>query len=57
MTTPIFNEKCELRAEKISYEINDKLIINKIFFSVTSGAMLFIKGNNGSGKTTLLRIL
>ena len=46
MTTPIFNEKCELRAEKISYEINDKLIINKIFFSVTSGAMLFIKGNN-----------
>ena len=57
MTTPIFNEKCELRAEKISYEINDKLIIKKIFFSITSGAMLFIKGNNGSGKTTLLRIL
>jgi heme exporter protein A len=47
----------ELRADNLSYEINDKLILNSISFSVNSGQILFIEGSNGSGKTTLLRVL
>ncbi len=47
----------ELRADNLSYEINDKLILDGISFSVNSGQILFIEGSNGSGKTTLLRIL
>ena len=47
----------ELRADNLTYEINDKLILDGISFSVNSGQILFIEGSNGSGKTTLLRIL
>lgn len=47
----------ELRADNLTYEINDKLILDGISFSVSSGQILFIEGSNGSGKTTLLRIL
>jgi len=47
----------ELRADNLSYEINDKLILDSISFSVKSGQIFFIEGSNGSGKTTLLRIL
>ena len=57
MTTTISTAISELRADKLSYEINDKLIIDGMSFSVKSGEMLFIEGSNGSGKTTLLRIL
>lgn len=54
------NSSCtvsELRAIDLSYEINDKLILDGISFSVSSGQILFIEGSNGSGKTTLLRVL
>ncbi|MCG8325428.1 MAG: cytochrome c biogenesis heme-transporting ATPase CcmA [Thiotrichales bacterium] len=47
----------ELHAENLSYEINDKLIINNLSLSVKSGEILYIEGSNGSGKTTLLRLL
>ena len=57
MTISISNDISELRADDLSYEINDKLILEEVSFSVKSGEMLFIEGSNGSGKTTLLRIL
>tara|TARA_R110000782_G_scaffold129164_7_gene220759 strand:- start:3392 stop:4033 length:642 start_codon:yes stop_codon:yes gene_type:complete len=57
MNTSISNVPSELSADKLNYEINDKLIINQVSLSVKSGEMLFIEGSNGSGKTTLLRIL
>ncbi len=57
MTVPISTDISELRADTLCYEINDKLIIDGVSFSVKSGEMLFIEGSNGSGKTTLLRIL
>lgn len=57
MITSIPNDISELRADKLSYEINDKLILEGVSVSVKSGEMLFIEGSNGSGKTTLLRIL
>ncbi|MFT5395273.1 MAG: heme exporter protein A [Gammaproteobacteria bacterium] len=57
MSTSISNDISELLADKLYYEINDKLILEGVSFSVKSGEMLFIEGSNGSGKTTLLRIL
>ncbi len=57
MSSTTLSDNNELRADNLIYEINDKLIINGISFSVKSGEMLFIEGSNGSGKTTLLRIL
>ena len=57
MISSPLSDNYELRADNLIYEINDKLIINDISFSVKSGEMLFIEGSNGSGKTTLLRIL
>ena len=57
MNPSVSNENLELRADNLSYEINDKLILQDVNFSVKSGEMLFIEGSNGSGKTTLLRIL
>jgi len=57
MTSITPSDNVEFRADNLSYEINDKLIINDMSFSVKSGEMLFIEGSNGSGKTTLLRLL
>jgi heme exporter protein A len=57
MISTTHSDKYELRSDNLIYEINDKLIINGMSFSVKSGEMLFIEGSNGSGKTTLLRIL
>jgi len=57
MNRPVSPETAELRAENLSYEINDKLILNNLSFVVKSGEVLFVEGGNGSGKTTLIRIL
>ena len=57
MISTTLSDNYELRTDNLIYEINDKLIINGVSFSVKSGEMLFIEGSNGSGKTTLLRIL
>ena len=57
MASPTLGDTSVLNAENLSYEINDKLILEKVSFSVHSGQVLFIEGGNGSGKTTLLRIL
>jgi len=57
MNSPTSGDISELRADNLSYEINDKLILNGMSFSVKSGQMLFVEGSNGSGKTTLLRLL
>ncbi len=57
MISPASDGISELCADNLHYEINDKLILEGVSFSVKSGEMLFIEGSNGSGKTTLLRIL
>lgn len=46
-----------LCATNLSYERNEKLILDTISFSICSGEMLQIQGVNGAGKTTLMRIL
>ncbi len=43
--------------DNICYEINDKLIINKISCNIKSNAIINIKGANGAGKTTLLKLI
>ena len=44
-------------AQKLFYEINDRIIIQDISLQLDAGDILFIEGKNGSGKTTLLRLL
>ncbi len=57
MIFPASGDVSVLSTENLSYEINDKLILQGISFSIQSGQVLFIEGENGSGKTTLLRII
>ncbi|MCG8378193.1 MAG: cytochrome c biogenesis heme-transporting ATPase CcmA [Proteobacteria bacterium] len=57
MIFPASGDASVLSTENLSYEINDKLILQGISFSIQSGQVLFIEGENGSGKTTLLRII
>jgi len=45
------------KLDNICYEINDKLIINKISCNIKSNTITNIKGANGAGKTTLLKLI
>ena len=44
----------ELKIKNLTYSIGDKLILDNITFSVTSGDVVAVVGKNGVGKTTLL---
>ena len=44
----------ELKIKNLTYSIGDKLILDNITFSVTSGNVVAVVGKNGVGKTTLL---
>jgi len=46
-----------IEADKISYAISDKRIIQNFSITIQRGDKIGIVGPNGSGKTTLLRIL
>ena len=46
-----------VRAQNLSYKINDKKLFQGISFELLKGKALHIQGENGSGKTTLLRMV
>jgi heme exporter protein A len=46
-----------LTVRGLSYERNNKLLLNQLTFEATSGEALHILGPNGVGKTSLLQIL
>ncbi len=46
-----------LRAENLSCIRQDRLIFQKLSFSVEPGSVLWIKGKNGAGKSSLLRMI
>ncbi|MEP3248321.1 MAG: heme ABC exporter ATP-binding protein CcmA [Sneathiella sp.] len=46
-----------LHAENLSCIRQDRLIFDKLTFSVAPGSVLWIKGKNGAGKSSLLRIV
>ena len=46
-----------IKAENLSYKINEKKLFQNISFEVNANSALHITGSNGSGKTTLLRII
>ena len=45
-----------VKAQNLSYKINDKKLFQGISFELLKGKALHIQGENGSGKTTLLRM-
>jgi heme exporter protein A len=46
-----------LRAEQISCFRGDRLVLDRVSFSVPAGGALLLIGPNGAGKSTLLRVL
>ena len=46
-----------VKAQNLSYKINDKKLFQSISFELLKGKALHIQGENGSGKTTLLRMV
>lgn len=46
-----------LSAQNLSVIKSDRLLFDKINFSVEQGELLYVKGPNGAGKTSLLRAL
>ena len=47
----------EILFEKVSFKIDDKLILDKVNFSVSPGELVALVGKSGAGKTTILRLL
>ena len=46
-----------VKAQNLSYKINDKKLFQGVSFELLKGKALHIQGENGSGKTTLLRMV
>ena len=46
-----------LTADGLSKKFADKIILDKVSFSINSGARIGLVGKNGTGKTTLFEIL
>ena len=46
-----------VKAQNLSYKINDKKLFQGVSFELFKGKALHIQGENGSGKTTLLRMV
>ena len=47
----------EILFEKVSFKVDDKLILDKVNFSVSPGELVAFVGKSGAGKTTILRLL
>ena len=47
----------EILFEKVSFKVDDKLILDEVNFSVSSGELVAFVGKSGAGKTTILRLL
>jgi heme exporter protein A len=41
----------------LSFDYQDKPLLNKVQFSLAAGQLLHLRGSNGAGKTTLLKLL
>ena len=46
-----------LLGQNISLFRSNRKIFSDINLSLTSGKILFLKGNNGSGKTSLIKVI
>ena len=46
-----------LQLTDIGFEFEDKVLLQKVSFTLHSGALLHLQGRNGAGKTTLLKII
>lgn len=46
-----------LAVSDLSWQVNDKLVLNNLSFSLKAGTMLGVIGPNGAGKSSLLRCL
>ena len=47
----------DIKAKDLSVRFDDKFVLNKLSFTIPSGAFVAIIGPNGSGKSTLLKLL
>ncbi|MBL4942346.1 MAG: ABC transporter ATP-binding protein [Colwellia sp.] len=47
----------QLQVNQLSWQINDKIILNNITFNVSKGEVIGIIGPNGAGKTSLLHCI
>lgn len=46
-----------LQVHSLSFDYDDKPLLQGVGFSLPAGKLLHLRGNNGSGKTTLLKLL
>ncbi|MED5531886.1 MAG: ABC transporter ATP-binding protein, partial [Pseudomonadota bacterium] len=53
----VINFSGEILFEKVSFKVDDKLILDKVNFSVSPGELVAFVGKSGAGKTTILRLL
>ncbi|MFK7864417.1 MAG: cytochrome c biogenesis heme-transporting ATPase CcmA [Pseudohongiellaceae bacterium] len=57
MPEAILDPATMLTARDLCCERDDRVLFNRLNFSLEEGQVMQVKGSNGSGKTTLLRIL
>jgi len=53
----LVNQPLLIKVENLSWQINDKHILNQVSFDIRKGEVIGIIGPNGAGKTSLLRCL
>lgn len=51
------NKQINLTATNLAVVRGDRMLFNKLTFTLENGAVLYLQGENGSGKTTLLRTI
>lgn len=53
----LVNQPSLIKVDNLSWQVNDKNILDKISFDVKKGEVIGVIGPNGAGKTSLLRCL